>query len=226
MAAKQLKRTSKALSWLLRHGAEKEGLAIRSDGFVRLAEVLAHRSLRGASAADIETVVATSDKQRFAQIREGGQVWVRANQGHTIGAVSDAHLLTPVTAAEAPVCIHGTYRACIGAILREGLSRMARNHVHCAALLPEQGVVSGMRSSCEVAVYVDVQAAMDCGLSFFKSANDVLLTRGPIPPSCFEKVVDLASGALIAVPEQEEPGNTAKAAAGTAADTGDTAGAA
>ena len=49
MAAKQLKRPSKALSWLLRHGAEKEGLAIRSDGFVRLAEILAHRSLRGAS---------------------------------------------------------------------------------------------------------------------------------------------------------------------------------
>eukprot|EP01045_Picozoa_sp_COSAG04_P005595 COSAG04_NODE_262_length_18654_cov_17.483751_8_plen_774_part_00 len=251
MAAKQLKRTSKALSWLLRHGAEKEGLAIRNDGFVRLAEILAHRSLRGASAADIEKIVATSDKQRFARIKEGGEVWVRANQGHSMG-VSDAHLLTPVTAAEAPVCIHGTYRACIGAILREGLSRMARNHVHCAALLPEQGVVSGMRSSCEIAIYVDVQAAMDCGLSFFKSANDVLLTRGPIPPSCFEKVVDLATGALVAVPEPRGPqsrdmeplpartaedeargqreqrqGRQAAAAAGTAAaDTGDTAGAA
>ena len=109
MAAKQLKRTSKALSWLLRHGAEKEGLAIRSDGFVRLAEILAHRSLRGASAADIETVVATSDKQRFASIREGGVVWVRANQGHTRKNVDDDALLTEIKEGELEVCCHGTF---------------------------------------------------------------------------------------------------------------------
>ena len=49
--------------------------------------------------------------------------------------------------------------------------------------------------------FYDGRAYQYIGLSFFKSANDVLLTRGPIPPSCFEKVVDLTTGALIAVPE-------------------------
>ena len=33
-------RTSKTLAYILRHGAEKEGLAIRSDGFVKLNDVV------------------------------------------------------------------------------------------------------------------------------------------------------------------------------------------
>jgi 2'-phosphotransferase len=33
-------RTSKILAYILRHGAEKEGLAIRSDGFVKLNDVV------------------------------------------------------------------------------------------------------------------------------------------------------------------------------------------
>lgn len=33
-------RASKTLAYILRHGAEKEGLAIRSDGLVKLADVV------------------------------------------------------------------------------------------------------------------------------------------------------------------------------------------
>ena len=70
-----------------------------------------------------------------------------------------------------------------------------------AALLPTQGVVSGMRSTCQIAVYVDVAKAMALGLKWYRSANGVLLTpgdcNGMVPPSCFEKVVILASGELM-----------------------------
>lgn len=33
-------RNSKTLAYILRHGAEKEGLHIRSDGFIKLADVV------------------------------------------------------------------------------------------------------------------------------------------------------------------------------------------
>lgn len=35
-------RNSKTLAYILRHGAEKEGLYIRSDGFIKLADVVRH----------------------------------------------------------------------------------------------------------------------------------------------------------------------------------------
>jgi hypothetical protein len=38
-------RVSKTLSWLLRHGAQSEGFAMRSDGFVRVADIVSKSSL-------------------------------------------------------------------------------------------------------------------------------------------------------------------------------------
>ena len=193
---------SKKLAFLLRHGAAEAGLRMRADGFVRLSEVLACRGLHGVSVQKVKEIVAANDKQRFALAVEHGETFIRANQGHTLTGLQDDALLTEIRdAADAPVCIHGTYRRCIAPILRGGLSRMARNHVHCAALLPEEGVVSGMRGSCEVAVYVDVGKSMALGLKWYRSANGVLLTPGDeaglVPPSCFEKVIDLATGERI-----------------------------
>ena len=77
---------------------------------------------------------------------------------------------------------------------------MARNHVHFAAGLPESdGVISGMRAtsevkrspfyppffailtphSCEqVAIHLDVAAALRAGIRLYRSTNGVLLSPG------------------------------------------------
>ena len=40
-------------------------------------------------------------------------------------------------------------------------SKMNRNHIHCAPGEPgEDGVISGMRRTCQVYVYIDLQAAL------------------------------------------------------------------
>ncbi|KAL2868038.1 tRNA 2'-phosphotransferase [Aspergillus lucknowensis] len=59
---------SKALSYALRHAAEREGLKIDSQGYVNVADVLAWRKLRSlkVSFAEIVSAVETSDKKRFA----------------------------------------------------------------------------------------------------------------------------------------------------------------
>lgn len=47
---------SKNMSYLLRHGALKEKINIRSDGFVLINELLQHRNLKGNSLDDIKRV--------------------------------------------------------------------------------------------------------------------------------------------------------------------------
>ncbi len=61
----------------------------------------------------------------------------------------------------------------------EGLKRMTRNHIHFAPGLPkEEGVISGMRSNCDIIIEIDMQAAMKDGIVFYISSNNVILTEG------------------------------------------------
>ncbi|KAF9885745.1 hypothetical protein FE257_012630 [Aspergillus nanangensis] len=59
---------SKALSYILRHAAEKEGLQMDEQGYANLADVLAWRKLKSQKATfpEIINAVANSDKKRFA----------------------------------------------------------------------------------------------------------------------------------------------------------------
>ena len=58
-------RLSRLLSKILRHKAEEYGIAIQSDGFVSVSELLAHKDFRRFSLEDIFHVVETNDKKRF-----------------------------------------------------------------------------------------------------------------------------------------------------------------
>lgn len=71
---------------------------------------------------------------------------------------------------------------------------MSRNHIHFAPGEPgEEGVISGMRSSCEILVFIDLRKALSDGFKFYRSANNVILCpgneQGFLPPQYFEKVV-------------------------------------
>ena len=71
-----------------------------------------------------------------------------------------------------------------------------RNHIHFAAGEPgDQGVISGMRSSAQVFIHVDVEKAMSEGIKFYKSANNVILSPGDaggvILPQYFKSVKNM-----------------------------------
>lgn len=197
---------SKELSYLLRHGAEKVGLPIDSAGYVPLSDILARKDFRNTTEANIREIVASCEKQRFA-IRDGedGKVYIRANQGHSMKDVIDeGALLTPISDAhEYPVVVHGTYLEAWELIKASGLSRMARTHIHFAVGLPgESGVISGMRKSAEVLVFVDLARALADGIPFFVSANKVVLSpgagsTGAIPAKYFQRVVHRETGRVL-----------------------------
>lgn len=165
---------SKNLSYLLRHGAQKEGLRISQDGWVNISDLLLHINKREKfTRRDIEAVVKTNDKQRF--IIEGDRI--RANQGHSMKVEVQMDRLTVDTVPE--VVVHGTYKQFMNQILKEGLKTMGRQHIHMAVgLKHDRAVISGMRNSADVIIYIKAKEAISDGVPFFMSENKVILTPG------------------------------------------------
>ncbi|RMD40821.1 hypothetical protein DV735_g4292, partial [Chaetothyriales sp. CBS 134920] len=193
---------SKALSYLLRHAAQRDRVPIDSHGYVRLDHALAWPRLRTmqprVDAADLIEVVRSSDKARFGlngQDTDPTHFLIRATQGHSMAAVADENLLTPLVAI-----LHSG-----------GLKAMGRNHVHfstgpsldavldalqrrdgsntstnnnddgqrvkgvsgslLARLMAESNVRSGMRPDAQILIYIDVRRA----------ENGVILSQGDGP---------------------------------------------
>ncbi|XP_068854201.1 LOW QUALITY PROTEIN: tRNA 2'-phosphotransferase 1 [Aphelocoma coerulescens] len=187
-------RLSKALSYVLRHGAAAEGLPMGPDGFVEVGALLRLRRFAGVSEGDVRRVVATDPKGRFALRPD--PLRVRANQGHSL-PVPELEL-TPLRTPGAlpPTLAHGTRRRLWGPIRAGGLRPMGRQHLHLAGGLPgDPGVRSGMRSDSEIAIIIDGPRALADGIPFFRSANGVILTpgdaQGRIPPKYFLRVLQL-----------------------------------
>lgn len=185
---------SKRLSYLLRHGAVKEGLTIKSDGFVAVNEILLV-SLKGYTFKDIERVVENNNKQRFIlQLNDG--IWeIKATQGHTIAKINE--LTLKVLHDIDFDIIHGTYFKCWEKIKEEGLCRMKRNHIHFAKGL---NFLCGLRQSAEVYIYINFKEAKQDGLVFLESENRVILcagnSRGIIEGKYFLKVLDRSGHVL------------------------------
>ena len=56
---------SKTMSYLLRHGAEKEGIAMGSDGWARVEDLLAQPQMKGVTLKLLKQIVRDCPKQRF-----------------------------------------------------------------------------------------------------------------------------------------------------------------
>ncbi|KAL3536962.1 hypothetical protein ACH5RR_000328 [Cinchona calisaya] len=104
------------LTRILRHMASELNLKMRSDGFVKVEDLLklnlktfANIWLRSHSVDDIRETVRRDNKQRLILMEENGELWIRANQGHTIMTVETDSLLKPILSAEeVPVCVQCT----------------------------------------------------------------------------------------------------------------------
>ena len=60
------------MSYILRHGAENQGIMMRADGYIQLDDLLAVKSVskHKVTAAVVDHIVANNDKQRFQLMEE------------------------------------------------------------------------------------------------------------------------------------------------------------
>jgi putative RNA 2'-phosphotransferase len=109
-------RVSKRLSYVLRHHPDSVGLTLDAAGWVDVDELLAALRAHGLrlDRAQLDQVVATNDKRRFAFDETGTRI--RASQGHSV-AVELGYAEEPPPA----VLFHGTPERNVPGILAEGL---------------------------------------------------------------------------------------------------------
>lgn len=119
---------SRLLSLVLRHQPERAGLTLDAEGWVAVDDLLAGLASIGSALtrAELEGLVATSDKQRFALSPDGARI--RAAQGHSV-AVD----LGYAPAVPPELLFHGTVAAALPSIQTGGLERRARHAVHLSA---------------------------------------------------------------------------------------------
>ncbi|CAA0813583.1 RNA 2-phosphotransferase- Tpt1 / KptA family [Striga hermonthica] len=188
------------LTRILRHMASELNLEMRSDGYVKVQDLLklnlktfANIPLRSHTIDEVKEAVRRDNKQRFSILEDNGELLIRANQGHTIQTVETESLLKPILSAEeVPVCVHGTYMKNLESILGGGLKRMKRLHVHFSCGLPTDGeVISGMRRDVNVLIFLDTRKALEEGMKLYISDNKVILTEGfdgAVPVKYFQKI--------------------------------------
>ncbi|MEQ8785183.1 MAG: RNA 2'-phosphotransferase [Pirellulaceae bacterium] len=187
MNAEQTKRLSKFLSLVLRHQPETIGIELDANGWVEVDTLLdaLRANKKQVSREQLEQVVATSDKQRFALSDDGS--CIRASQGHSVEIQLG---YPPVEPPE--ILYHGTPERFVEAILEQGLLRGKRHHVHLSAQ-SDAAVAVGQRRGRPVVLRIRAREMHRRGTEFYVSANGVWLTEH-VPPEFIEPPSSSAAG--------------------------------
>lgn len=172
-----MSRTSKFLSLVLRHEPARIGITLDAAGWIEIETLLAALAAHGVplTRAELDDLVATSDKQRFAIAGDR----IRANQGHSVPVELG---LPPATPPD--VLYHGTVESALPGIRADGLRRGQRHDVHLSADLETASKVGGRRGK-PVILTIDAAKMAAAGHLFHRSENGVWLAAH-VPPAFIE----------------------------------------
>jgi putative RNA 2'-phosphotransferase len=175
MEQTRLVKISKYLSKHLRHTPERLGLTLVTGGWVSMDELLSACAVQQFSItrAELEEVVATSDKQRFSF--DETRTRIRANQGHSVDVDLELQPQIPPD-----VLYHGTGEQSVPAILQSGLLKLSRHHVHLSKDVETARKV-GMRHGRPAILAITATAMQQAGFTFYCSDNGVWLVD-EVPP--------------------------------------------
>ncbi|MGY4517436.1 RNA 2'-phosphotransferase [Lysobacter sp. HA18] len=179
----ELVRQSRFISRVLRHSPQSIGLSLDDAGWADIDGLLAAAALHGVALdrLTLNEIVASNDKQRFAVDASGTRI--RANQGHSI----DVDLgLVPVEPPER--LFHGTATRHLKSILRDGLHRGRRRHVHLSTDADTARRV-GARHGVPAVLGIRAHALHTAGEMFYRSDNGVWLVE-KVPPRFIDYPVD------------------------------------
>jgi len=158
------------LSLVLRHKPETIQLQLDTNGWATVVELIDQMNIsgRGIDKKLLHEIVASNDKQRFTF--NDNFTKIRANQGHSINVNLD---LAPI--APPAVLYHGTAGKYLSSILKSGLQKQNRQHVHLSEDVATASKV-GMRHGRLVILTVASADMHEAGFQFYQSKNGVWLT--------------------------------------------------
>lgn len=167
-----LQKTSKFLSYVLRHQPEAIGIRLESDGWIDIKTLITQANQHGESLTHerILQVAETSDKKRFTVSEDG--LKIRAAQGHSTQQVQVNH-----TEKEPPELLyHGTATRFLESIKAQGLISKSRHHVHLSAD-EETAIAVGKRHGKPIVLIIKAHLMCEKGFKFYLSDNNVWLTE-------------------------------------------------
>lgn len=178
-------RLSKLMALMLRHQPEKFGLKLDEQGWCSLKSL--DSALSDASGliigqTVIKQIVEEDEKGRYSIKEEHDQFLIRANQGHSTEKVKINFKAVPPP----EYLYHGTNEKALEAILKEGLKRMKRHHVHLTDNYMT-AVKTGSRRGRPYILIIDAKSMQSHGKKFYRSENGVWLTNS-VPAKYFESV--------------------------------------
>jgi len=164
-------RTSRFLSYVLRHNPDSIGLRLDESGWAELSDLIRCAGDGGVRLSPelIDVVLSSGDKQRFS-LSEDGRC-IRANYGHSLPIDIDLKPGEPP-----PVLFHGTAVRFLDSISKKGLVPRRRQYVHlCSDGSTAMRV--GRRHGRAVVLAIDAGAMAAEGLEFLKVPDGVWLTK-------------------------------------------------
>ena len=120
-----MKVLSKKLSYVLRHDPQSIGIILDSSGYCDVAELIEKLSFDGTEITFslIDETVQNDKKNRFSF--NADKTKIRANYGHSFPVDLEVKSVKPPD-----ILYHGTATQSINGILRGGIKKRKRNHVH------------------------------------------------------------------------------------------------
>ncbi|CAA9361067.1 MAG: RNA:NAD 2'-phosphotransferase [uncultured Microvirga sp.] len=167
-------RISKFLARILRHQPHAAGLNLDPNGWADIDAVLSAVTAKHGpvSFEQLVHLVETNDKRRYELSSDRRRI--RAAQGHSIPVD-----LALAPAQPPPILYHGTQASSVPSVMRNGLLKGRRNHVHLSTDI-ETALAVGRRRSGDTAVLM-IRSGDMTAHDFFLSANGVWLTDH-VPP--------------------------------------------
>lgn len=188
----------KLLLYVLRHGANKMHLDIDAEGYVAVEKMLQQKRFKdkGCSFQQIRRVVDNNTCKQFTLKCLNQDDWmIRANFGHTMVKVDKLDLGQDIAVGDYELIIHATNEEPFNfdRIKTDGLKR-ERNHIIFNSI---ERIDNEFIDRFDFLIYIDINRAIEDGISFFKSENHIILTNSDfIDPKYFLKIVDCKSGII------------------------------
>ena len=166
-------RKGKRLAFLLRHDEEYQ---FDEHGWHEVSDLIANH---GYTMELLDEIVETNNKKRCEFSED--KTKIRARQGHSINVDVELKETTPPD-----ILYHGTAETTVPTILKEGIVKGNRLHVHLSQT-EETAVNVGKRHGKPAVLRINTKQMSEAGIKFYLSNNGVWLTDYVSPKYIIDK---------------------------------------